>query len=60
VIDERPSFDGALAVGLGGLEPYGRIASGFATPNLEERFYRGPVHSGMVVIGEPTLRRSAP
>jgi outer membrane receptor protein involved in Fe transport len=38
-----------------GIEPYGRVASGFRAPNLEERYFRGPVHGGMLVYGDPSL-----
>jgi hemoglobin/transferrin/lactoferrin receptor protein len=55
VVDRRWSLDGGLAVRLGAFEPYGRVASGFRAPNLEERYYRGPVHGALDVFGNPDL-----
>jgi len=55
VRDRRWSFDGGLAWHWRSIEPYGRVASGFRTPNLEERYYRGPIHGAMDVFGNPGL-----
>jgi hemoglobin/transferrin/lactoferrin receptor protein len=55
VVDQRWSVDGGLALHVGAFEPYGRIASGFRAPNLEERYYRGPIHGALDVFGDPSL-----
>lgn len=56
VTDRRVSLDGGLAVRAGSIEPYGRVASGFRAPNLEERYFNGPVHGGLLLFGDPALR----
>ncbi len=55
VTDRHASFDGGLSVHAGTFEPYGRIGTGFRVPNLEERYYRGPVHNGLRLAGNPDL-----
>jgi len=55
VMDRHPSYDVGLSYHEKAFEPYGRIATGFRAPNLEERYYRGPVHSGMKLTGDPSL-----
>ncbi len=55
VIDRRWSLDGGLAVRAGAFEPYGRIASGFRAPNLEDRYFRGPAHGSLYLFGNPAL-----
>ena len=56
IVDGRWSLDGGLAYPVGSFEPYARVASGFRAPNLEERYYRGPIHGNMDVFGNPNLR----
>ena len=55
VVDQRWSLDGGLAYHVGAFEPFARIGSGFRAPNLEERYYRGPVHGAMDVWGDTSL-----
>lgn len=55
VVDQRWSLEGGLAIRLGAFEPYARVANGFRAPNLEERYYRGPIHGALDVFGDPNL-----
>jgi len=55
VTDRRWSFEGGLSRPLGALTPYGRVASGFRAPNLEERYFNDDVHGGMQLFGNPDL-----
>ena len=56
VTDRRWSFEGGLSRPLGALTPYGRVASGFRAPNLEERYFNDDVHGGLRLFGNPDLR----
>jgi hemoglobin/transferrin/lactoferrin receptor protein len=55
VTDRRWSFEGGLSRPFGALTPYGRVASGFRAPNLEERYFNDEVHGGMQLFGNPDL-----
>ena len=55
IIDRRWSLDGGVAVRAGAFEPYGRVASGFRAPNLEDRYFRGPAHGSLYLFGNPAL-----
>ncbi|HEY6193921.1 MAG TPA: TonB-dependent receptor [Candidatus Eisenbacteria bacterium] len=56
VTDRRWSFEGGLSRPLGAWTPYGRVASGFRAPNLEERYFNDDVHGGLRLFGNPDLR----
>jgi len=56
VTDRRWSFEGGLSRPFGPLTPYGRVASGFRAPNLEERYFNDDVHGGLRLFGNPDLR----
>jgi outer membrane receptor protein involved in Fe transport len=53
--DERLSSEGGFSRRIGWLVPYGRVASGFRAPNLEERYYNNDIHGGMRLFGNPDL-----
>ena len=53
--DRRWSFEGGLSRPFGALTPYGRVASGFRAPNLEERYFNDDVHGGLRLFGNPDL-----
>jgi hemoglobin/transferrin/lactoferrin receptor protein len=55
VRDERVSSEGGFSRRIGWLTPYGRAASGFRAPNLEERYYNNDIHGGMRLFGNPDL-----
>ena len=55
VTDRRWSFEGGVAWKLARLQPYGRVASGFRAPNLEERYFNDGFHGGMRLFGNPEL-----
>jgi hemoglobin/transferrin/lactoferrin receptor protein len=55
VTDRRWSLEGGLSRPFGALTPYGRVASGFRAPNLEERYFNDDVHGGMRLFGNPDL-----
>ncbi len=56
VTDRRWSFEGGAAWAVGAWTPYGRVASGFRAPNLEERYFDDGFHGGMRLFGNPALR----
>jgi hemoglobin/transferrin/lactoferrin receptor protein len=56
VTDRRWSFEGGLSRPFGAFTPYGRVASGFRAPNLEERYFNDDVHGGLRLFGNPDLR----
>ena len=56
VTDRRWSFEGGAAWAVRGWLPYGRVASGFRAPNLEERYFNDGFHGGMRLFGNPELR----
>jgi hemoglobin/transferrin/lactoferrin receptor protein len=56
VTDRRWSFEGGLSRPFGAVTPYGRVASGFRAPNLEERYFNDDVHGGLRLFGNPDLR----
>jgi len=53
--DSRWSLDGGVSRAFGPVEPYVHLSSGFRVPNLEERYYHGEIHGGMVLYGNPDL-----
>jgi outer membrane cobalamin receptor len=55
VIDERLSLDGGIAVRSARSSRTAAWRAGSACPNLEERYYRGPVHGAILVYGNPAL-----
>ena len=56
VTDRRWSFEGGLSRPVGAFIPYGRVASGFRAPNLEERYFNDDIHGGLRLFGNPDLR----
>jgi hemoglobin/transferrin/lactoferrin receptor protein len=55
VTDRRWSAEGGLSRTLGAVTPYGRVATGFRAPNLEERYYNDEIHGGLRLFGNPDL-----
>lgn len=55
VTDRRWSLEGGLSRPFGAFTPYGRVASGFRAPNLEERYFNDEIHGGMQLFGNPDL-----
>ncbi len=55
VTDQRTSGEVGLSRPIGAWTPYGRVASGFRAPNLEERYFNSTVHGGLRVFGNPAL-----
>ena len=55
VTDSRWSAEGGLSRAFGPVTPYGRVATGFRAPNLEERYFNDNVHAGMQLFGNPDL-----
>jgi hemoglobin/transferrin/lactoferrin receptor protein len=53
--DEHVSFEGGFSRVVGPVVPYGRAATGFRAPNLEERYYNNEIHGGMRLYGNPDL-----
>ncbi len=53
--DERVSVEGGFSRAIGPVVPYGRAATGFRAPNLEERYYNNDIHGGMRLYGNPDL-----
>jgi len=56
VTDRRWSAEGGLSRRFGAVTPYGRVASGFRAPNLEERYFNDDIHGGLRLFGNPDLR----
>jgi len=56
VTDRRWSVEGGLSRSLGAVTPYGRVATGFRAPNLEERYFNDDIHGGLRLFGNPDLR----
>ncbi len=56
VTDRQWSFEGGLAWAVHGCLPYGRVASGFRAPDLEERYFNDGFHGGMRLFGNPELQ----
>jgi outer membrane receptor protein involved in Fe transport len=54
-LDEEWSGELGLVRRAGAFEPYGRVATGFRAPNLDERFHDGIVHGGLRIFGNPEL-----
>ena len=55
VTDRRWSAEGGLSRTLGSVTPYGRVATGFRAPNLEERYFNDDIHGGLRLFGNPDL-----
>lgn len=55
VTDRATSGEVGLSRPFGKWTPYGRLATGFRAPNLEERYFNSSVHGGMRVYGNPDL-----
>jgi hemoglobin/transferrin/lactoferrin receptor protein len=55
VTDQRWSGEGGLSRAFGAVTPYGRIATGFRAPNLEERYFNDDIHGGLRLFGNPDL-----
>ena len=56
VTDRRWTFESGLSRPIGAYTPYARVASGFRSPNLEERYYNDDIHGGLRLFGNPALR----
>jgi hemoglobin/transferrin/lactoferrin receptor protein len=56
VTDRRWSAEGGLSRAFGPVTPYGRVATGFRAPNLEERYFNDEVHAGLRLFGNPDLQ----
>ena len=55
VTDQRWSAEGGLSRAFGAVTPYGRVATGFRAPNLEERYFNDDIHAGLRLFGNPDL-----
>jgi hemoglobin/transferrin/lactoferrin receptor protein len=55
VTDRRWSAEGGLSRAFGAVTPYGRVATGFRAPNLEERYFNDDIHGGLRLFGNPDL-----
>jgi outer membrane receptor protein involved in Fe transport len=55
VTDRRWSAEGGLSRPFGAVTPYGRVATGFRAPNLEERYFNDEIHGGLRLFGNPDL-----
>jgi len=55
VTDRRWSAEGGLSRTFGAVTPYGRVATGFRAPNLEERYFNDDIHGGLRLFGNPDL-----
>src|SRR4030095_13030034 len=51
----RGSAEGVLSRPFGAVTPYGRVATGFRAPNLEERYFNDEIHGGLRLFGNPDL-----
>jgi hemoglobin/transferrin/lactoferrin receptor protein len=55
VTDRRLSVEGGVSRGVGPLEPYVHLATGFRAPNLQERYFNNDIHGGLRLFGNPDL-----
>ena len=55
VTDRRWSAEAGLSRAFGAVTPYGRVATGFRAPNLEERYFNDDIHGGLRLFGNPDL-----
>gem|GEM_PF-3400078 len=55
VTDRRWSAEGGMSRAFGAVTPYGRVATGFRAPNLEERYFNDDIHGGLRLFGNPDL-----
>jgi hemoglobin/transferrin/lactoferrin receptor protein len=53
--EHRWSAEGGLSRSFGAVTPYGRVATGFRAPNLEERYFNDDIHGGLRLFGNPDL-----
>lgn len=56
VTDRRVSVEGGISRGLGPIEPYVHLATGFRAPNLQERYFNNDIHGGLRLFGNPDLQ----
>jgi len=55
VTDRRWSAEAGLSRAIRAVTPYGRVATGFRAPNLEERYFNDDIHGGLRLFGNPDL-----
>jgi hemoglobin/transferrin/lactoferrin receptor protein len=56
VTDHYWTDEAGLSRPIGPFTPYARVASGFRSPNLEERYFNDEIHGGLRLFGNPLLR----